>query len=95
MMCCCTYEYIASKSLKPDVLKSFCRKSPPKLGRASSLIKKYSQLTEEERKDLIKKAFEMKEKLEKELKDTKAEVEAKVKELKSLQNEVSDYFLQQ
>ena len=62
--------------------------STMKLGKASSLVKKYSQLTEEERKELIKKAFEMKEKLEKELEETKAEVDAKVKELNSLQKEV-------
>ena len=45
-------------------------------------------MTEEERKDLIKKAFEMKDKLEKELEDTKAEVQKKIKELNSLQSEV-------
>ncbi len=45
-------------------------------------------MTEDERKDLIKRAFEAKQQLEKELKQTKDDLEEKEKELKRLENEV-------
>ena len=51
-------------------------------------MKSYSKMTEEERKDLIKSAFEAKQELEKELKKTKKKMEKKEKELKTLQDEV-------
>ncbi len=52
------------------------------------MVKKYSQMTEAERKDLIQKAFEAKQMLEEELKETKDNLEEKEKELKRLEDEV-------
>uniref|UniRef100_A0A8B8BMY6 Poly [ADP-ribose] polymerase n=1 Tax=Crassostrea virginica TaxID=6565 RepID=A0A8B8BMY6_CRAVI len=52
-----------------------------------SLVKKYSQMTEEERKELFKQAFEAKQKLQEKLKE-------KEKELEKMQHQVSsDQFL--
>ena len=51
-------------------------------------MKSYSKMTEEERKELIKKAFEAKAKLQKELKETKDEVKKKEQEVEKLTKEV-------
>ncbi|XP_069111870.1 uncharacterized protein [Argopecten irradians] len=59
------------------------------LKRGMSLVKSYSKMSEEERKELIKKAFEAKMKLQKELKETKDEVKSKERELQKLQDQVS------
>ena len=56
-----------------------------------SLVKSYSQMTEAERKELIKKAFEAKAKLQKELKETKEEVKKKDQELDKLTKEVKEF----
>ena len=53
-----------------------------------SLVKSYSQMTEAERKELIKKAFEAKAKLQEELKETKEEMKKKEKEVEKLTKEV-------
>lgn len=58
------------------------------LNRGMSLVKSFSQMTEAERKELIQKAFEAKQKLQEELAATKKEVEEKERELKRLQDEV-------
>jgi diadenosine tetraphosphate (Ap4A) HIT family hydrolase len=44
------------------------------LKRGMSLVKNYSEMSEDERKELIKKAFEAKKQLEEELKETKLSV---------------------
>lgn len=51
-------------------------------------MKNYSQMSEEERKELIKKAMAAKKQLEEELEATKNEVKKKDKELNRLQKEV-------
>lgn len=53
-----------------------------------SLVKNYSKMSEDERKELIKKAFEAKKQLEDELKKTKNEVKKKDEELNKLQKQV-------
>lgn len=53
-----------------------------------SLVKSYSQMSEEERKELIKKAFEAKKQLQEELEKTKEEVKKKAEEVDKLQKEV-------
>ena len=58
------------------------------LKRGMSLVKSYSQMSEDERKELIKKAFEAKQKLQKELEETKDKMKEKDKELQKLQDEV-------
>ena len=58
------------------------------LKRGMSLVKKYSQMTEEQRKELIKQAFEAKEKLQEELKETQDKVKEKEKELEKMQHQV-------
>ncbi|XP_048239190.1 uncharacterized protein LOC124148675 [Haliotis rufescens] len=63
------------------------------LNRGMSLVKSFSQMTEAERKELIKKAFEAKQQLQKELEQTKKKVEEKEKEVKSLQDQVSTGLL--
>ncbi|WAQ94552.1 APLF-like protein [Mya arenaria] len=63
------------------------------LKRGMSLVKSYSQMTEAERKELIKKAFEAKQKLQEELAETKAEVKKKDEELSNLQKQVTTGFL--
>ncbi|KAK3108084.1 hypothetical protein FSP39_000847 [Pinctada imbricata] len=63
------------------------------LKRGMSLVKSYSQMSEEERKELIKKAFEAKQKLQKELQETKDKMKEKDKELQNLQNEVNKGIL--
>ena len=63
-------------------------KSEDILKRGMSLVKSYSKMTEEERKELIKKAFEAKAKLQKELKETKDEVKKKEQEVEKLTKEV-------
>ncbi|XP_041366331.1 uncharacterized protein LOC121381203 [Gigantopelta aegis] len=70
------------------------KKSPQKdskdiLNRGMSLVKSFSQMSENERKELIKKAFEMKQKLQKELEETKKQVEEKDKQLNTLQEQVN------
>ena len=59
-----------------------------KLKKGPSLAKNYSQMTEIERRDLIKQAFEAKKELEKELEDTKKQMAQKDKELNKLQEQV-------
>lgn len=68
-------------------------KSEDILKRGMSLVKSYSQMTEAERKELIKKAFEAKAKLQKELKETKEEVKKKDQELDKLTKEVASGVL--
>lgn len=68
-------------------------KSEDILKRGMSLVKSYSQMTEAERKELIKKAFEAKAKLQKELKETKEEVKKKDQELDKLTKEVASGLL--
>ena len=63
-------------------------KSDDILKRGMSLVKSYSKMTEKERIELIKKAFEAKQILEKELKETKEEVKKKDQKLEKLQKEV-------
>lgn len=58
------------------------------LKRGMSLVKNYSEMTEDERKELIKKAFEAKKQLEEELKETKKEMKKKDEELNKLQKQV-------
>ncbi|XP_071157641.1 uncharacterized protein [Mytilus edulis] len=72
------------------------KKSPKKkvkdvdiLKRGVSLVKNYSQMSEEERKELIKKAMAAKKQLEEELQATKNEVKKKDEELNRLQKEVA------
>ncbi|XP_052800708.1 uncharacterized protein LOC128231656 [Mya arenaria] len=74
-------------SVKKDV------KTSDILKRGMSLVKSYSQMTEAERKELIKKAFEAKQKLQEELAETKAEVKKKDEELSNLQKQVTTGFL--
>ncbi|XP_070565989.1 uncharacterized protein [Ptychodera flava] len=62
-------------------LKKFASRGP-------SIVKKYSELTEEERKDLILSAMEAKKKMEKELMETKKRVEEKEEELKKMQEKI-------
>lgn len=57
--------------------------------RGMSLVKKYSQMSEAERKELIKQAFEAKQKLQDELKETQDKVKEKEKELEKMQHQVS------
>lgn len=58
------------------------------LNRGMSLVKSFSQMTEAERKELIQKAFEAKQKLQEELAATKKQIEEKDRELNRLQDEV-------
>jgi flagellar motility protein MotE (MotC chaperone) len=58
------------------------------LNRGMSLAKSYSQMTEAERKELIKKAFEAKQQLQQELEVTKKKVAKKDEELRKLQEKV-------
>lgn len=58
------------------------------LNRGMSLVKSFSQMTEAERKELIQKAFEAKQKLQEELAATKKQIEEKDHELNRLQDEV-------
>ena len=53
-----------------------------------SLVKSFTKMTEQERKDLIRMAFEAKEKLQAELEATKKVVEEKDKELSRMQEQV-------
>ena len=76
-----------SKKKKKDV------KSEDILKRGMSLVKSYSKMTEDERKELIKKAFEAKAKLQKELKETKDEVKKKEQEVEKLTKEVKSDLL--
>lgn len=57
-------------------------------GDSQLLVKSYSKMTEEERKELIKKAFEAKKQLQEELRQTKEQMAEKDKELKKLQDQV-------
>ncbi|XP_060085829.1 uncharacterized protein LOC132565212 [Ylistrum balloti] len=68
-------------------------KSDDILKRGMSLVKSYSKMSEEERKELIKKAFEAKLKLQKELQETQDEVKNKDKKLQKLQDQVSTGLL--
>lgn len=63
------------------------------LKRGMSLVKKYSQMSEAERKELIKQAFEAKQKLQDELKETQDKVKEKEKELEKMQHQVSSGLL--
>lgn len=63
------------------------------LQRGMSLVKSYSQMTEDERKELIKKAFEAKKMLQEELEKTKEEVKKKDQQLETLQAQVSTGLL--
>ncbi|XP_070211703.1 uncharacterized protein [Littorina saxatilis] len=63
------------------------------LNRGMSLVKSFSQMTEQERKELIQKAFEVKQKLQEELAATKKKMEQKDKELNRLQEEVNKGIL--
>lgn len=71
-----------SKGKTEDILK-----------RGMSLVKKYSQMSEKERKELIKQAFEAKQKLQEELEETKDKVKEKEKELEKMQHQVSSGLL--
>ena len=53
-----------------------------------SLVKCFTAMTETERKELIKKAFAAKKKLEEELKKTKEEMKKKDEELNKMQEQV-------
>lgn len=59
------------------------------LSKDLSLVKRFSQLTDEERKDLIKRAFEEKMKLQQELEEAKKIAEDKSRELEQLQKQVN------
>ena len=59
--------------------------------RPVKMEKTYSKMTEEERKDLIERALEAKNLLEKQLEDTKNQMEEKEKAIQRLQNEVSPF----
>ena len=54
-----------------------------------SLVKSFSQMTEQERKELIVKAFAAKQQLQEELAATRKEMQQKDKELNRLQAEVT------
>ncbi|XP_005100639.1 uncharacterized protein LOC101862421 [Aplysia californica] len=58
-----------------------------------SLVKRFSQLTPEERKELIKRAFEEKQKLQQELDGAKKMVEKKDKELNHMQKQLNSGLL--
>ncbi|XP_052247790.1 uncharacterized protein LOC127855914 [Dreissena polymorpha] len=76
-----------------SIVKKDGVKSEDILKRGMSLVKSYSKMTEEERKELIKKAFEAKQKLQEELEATKKEVKKKEEEVSRLQKEVSGGLL--
>ena len=61
--------------------------------RGMSLVKSYSKMTEDERKDLIKKAFEAKKKLEEELNETKTKMKEKDQKLQKLQDQVRFVYI--
>ncbi|KAK6165907.1 hypothetical protein SNE40_022721 [Patella caerulea] len=63
------------------------------LSRGMSLVKSYSQMSEAERKELIKKAFEAKKQLQEELEATKKKVVEKEKEVENLQSQVNTGLL--
>ncbi|XP_050418622.2 uncharacterized protein LOC126831981 [Patella vulgata] len=63
------------------------------LSRGMSLVKSYSQMSESERKELIKKAFEAKKQLQEELEATKKKVVEKEKEVENLQSQVNTGLL--
>ncbi|KAH9515167.1 hypothetical protein Btru_019414 [Bulinus truncatus] len=63
------------------------------LNKGMSLVKKFSQMTEIERKELIKKAIEEKLRLEQELENTKKIVAEKDKELNQLQKQLNNGLL--
>jgi aprataxin and PNK-like factor len=54
-----------------------------------SLVKSFTQMTEAERKELIKKAFEAKLQLQQELEATKKQMEEKDKEMQRMQEKVA------
>lgn len=56
-------------------------------------MKSYSKMTEDERKDLIKKAFEAKKKLEEELNETKTKMKEKDQKLQKLQDQVRFVYI--
>ena len=56
-------------------------------------MKSYTQMTEAERKELIRKAFEAKQKLQEEPEATKKEMKQKDKELNRLQEEVMSHLI--
>ncbi|XP_064613659.1 uncharacterized protein LOC135477473 [Liolophura sinensis] len=62
-------------------------------GDSQLLVKSYSKMTEDERKELIKKAFEAKKQLQEELRQTKEQMAEKEKELKKLQDQVTTGLL--
>lgn len=64
-------------------------KSTDILKRGMSLVKSFSAMSEAERKELIKKAFEAKKQLQEELAKTKSEVKKKEQEVEKLQKEVA------
>ncbi|XP_045169852.2 uncharacterized protein LOC123532470 [Mercenaria mercenaria] len=68
-------------------------KSADILKRGMSLVKSYSKMSEEERKELIKKAFEAKKKLQEELEKTKEEVKKKEQEVEKLNKQVATGLL--
>lgn len=68
-------------------------KSTDILKRGMSLVKSYSKMTEEERKELIKKAMEAKKKLQEELEKTKEEVKKKEQEVEKLNKQVATGLL--
>ncbi|BFZ18603.1 hypothetical protein BsWGS_21642 [Bradybaena similaris] len=63
------------------------------LSKDLSLVKRFSQLTDEERKDLIKRAFEEKMKLQQELEEAKKIAEDKSRELEQLQKQMNSGLL--
>lgn len=63
-------------------------KSEDILKRGMSLVKTYSKMTEKERIELIKKAFEAKAQLQKELEETKEEMKKKEQLVEKLTKEV-------
>ena len=60
----------------------------PTVSRGLSLTKSYSEMTEQERRQLIQTAFIAKRQLEQQLQDTKLQVDDREKQLKQLQKQV-------
>ena len=63
------------------------------LVRGPSIVKSYSLLTDAERKELIRKAFEVKTKLQGELKQSNEALNIKIKELSALQMKLENNHL--
>ncbi|KAL8572703.1 hypothetical protein ACOMHN_049832 [Nucella lapillus] len=72
-----------------DKKKEATKDKPHAMNPGMSLTKSFTKMTEQERRDLIKMAFEAKKRLEEELEATKKQVEEKEKELNCLQEKLS------